>query len=325
MQSRNKRWAGCVSAILLLAASTQIPAEETAPEKSARAVSNIGFEKNPPAALKQKFPMCDEYLKVQWITKKKEIGYSEFEAPLTSVVGNSVARKKVSVLVLMRDPFGAFPELRYDVSSIKESGQLERLFDALRNGKIKGAWGGTNLLVESKDYNFRIDFNSVELEGHPYSFEDEVVFADYQQTVCVVYPNGQRAWIAEGRRPEKIYDKATFDALFNNVKASIAGLDRRVFARTWVLDVNRDGIPDYVGPGSIYSVGNRYYGYHLVEGTGPSATGAPTKKVPTYSFPPQNRTCAVKAPTLYLTTDGKDYFLNNQCNLTDLTSQAGEK
>jgi hypothetical protein len=321
MQSRDKRWAGCVSAILLLAASTQISAEETAPEKSAPGVSNIGFEKNPPAALKQKFPMCDEFLKVQWINKKKEIGYSDFEAPLRDMKSRSAGRREVSVLVLM----GNFPEpeLRYEVSYYKGKGQLESLFDALRSGEIKDVWGGGDLIISSHDASFHIDFNSVEIEGYRYMFDAE--FAGYHRTVCVVYPDGQRAWIAEGRRPERIYDKATVDALFDKVKASIAGLDRGRFARTWVLDVNRDGIPDYVGPGSIYSVGNRYYWYHLVEGTGPSATGAPTKKVPTYTFPPQNRTCAVRLGKRYLTTDGKDYFLNNQCNLTDLTSQAGEK
>jgi hypothetical protein len=320
MQSRDKRWASCVLAMLLLALPTSILADETAGENPAPAVSNIGLEKNPPDSLKKKFPMCDAFLKVQWISKQKQIGYSEYETPLRGRKGRSAGRRKVSVLVLMQEPFG--PEVRYDVSFYRENGQLEKLFEAVRNGKVEGSEGHElDLLVQGKDDSFTVNFDSVELDGYRYSFAAE--FSDYRQTVCVVYADGQRAWIVEGKRPAKMYDKAQLDALLGTLKASGAGMEKWRLENSWVLDVNQDGIPDYYCPEDprstyTYSVGRRYYSSSLVEGT-----GTPTNPLPTFSFPPRNGRCAVKAGGMYLTTDGKNYFINNRCNLTDLTTRAG--
>jgi hypothetical protein len=42
-------------------------------------ITNVGFMENPPKELKEKFPMCDAFLKVEWIDKEKKVGYSEYE------------------------------------------------------------------------------------------------------------------------------------------------------------------------------------------------------------------------------------------------------
>jgi hypothetical protein len=34
---------------------------------------------NPSQKLKERFPMCDAFLKVKWIDKKKKIGYSRYD------------------------------------------------------------------------------------------------------------------------------------------------------------------------------------------------------------------------------------------------------
>ncbi|MDH4191304.1 MAG: hypothetical protein OEW21_14030 [Betaproteobacteria bacterium] len=285
-------------------------------------LGNAGFEKNPPAALKQKFAMCDAFLKVRWINETKQIGHSEFEAPLEDRNGKFLGRGNVSVLVMMKDD--PAPEMRYEISHYKKHGRLEALFDALRNAELTGAWGGTGWNISHRGENFHIDFNA-----GPEDASFAPVLSDYRQTVCVVYPDGRRAWISEGRLPSKLYGKARFDALLRDLKSAGAGVESWQLAQSWILDVNGDGIPDYVNFRSespfTYSLAKHYYTARLVEGSGPSPTGAPTDRIPTYSFPPHHRSCAVEFPFKYLTTDGRRYFINNHCDLTDLTTPAGAK
>jgi hypothetical protein len=310
-----------VLSALLLTSSVVAVAGEGAGNRAAPDFGNVGFEKDPPAALKQKFPMCDAFLKVQWIDRTKQIGYSEFETPLEGKNGESLGRGRVSVVVMMKE-YPA-PEMRYEVSYYKRQGKLKALFNALRNAEPTGAWGGTGWNISYEGEDFHVNFN---VGPDDSSFEQ--VLTDHHQTVCVVYPDGRRAWISEGRRPGKIYDQGRLDSLFGDLKSGGAGIARGELAESWILDVNGDGKPDYVNFGTrssfTYSVAKRYYTTSLIEGTGRPRTGPRSKHVPIYSFPPQDRTCAVKPWPTYLTTDGTSYFINNQCNLTDLTTQAGK-
>lgn len=305
---------------ILLAISTYALAGESGGERVASDVGNFGFEKDPPVALMRRFPMCDAFIKVKWISKERQIGYSEFEAPLQDKNGLPIGKGKVSALVMMK---GA-PDMRYEVSYFKEKGELEMLFEALRNGEITGGWGGTGFDVSYLSENFHINFASGPGES---SFEP--VLSGYQRTVCVVYPDGRRAWILEGRRPEKIFDQGQLDSLFVGLKSAGAEVAQRQLAEGWVLDINGDGISDYVTFGKqwsfTYSSGKRYYTASVMKDARPPSTGTPTSRSTTYTFPPQNRSCALKlGDAHYLTTDGKSYFINNQCNLTGLTRPVGK-
>jgi hypothetical protein len=55
-------------------------------------ISNMGFESNPSPRLKAKFPMCDAFLKVTWIDKKKNIGYSHYEYYGKDIFLNNVCK-----------------------------------------------------------------------------------------------------------------------------------------------------------------------------------------------------------------------------------------
>ncbi len=51
-------------------------------EKGNPVPENIGFMKNPPKELTEKFPMCDAFLKVEWIDKKYNTGYCNYEVTI---------------------------------------------------------------------------------------------------------------------------------------------------------------------------------------------------------------------------------------------------
>jgi hypothetical protein len=61
-----KRVAWIVLALLQFLTLPLCAAETTQP-----AITNIGFMESPPKELKEKFPMCDAFLKVEWIDKEK--------------------------------------------------------------------------------------------------------------------------------------------------------------------------------------------------------------------------------------------------------------
>ena len=48
-------------------------------ERDNPVAENIGFMKKPAKELTEKFPMCDAFLKVEWIDKEKKIGYSRYD------------------------------------------------------------------------------------------------------------------------------------------------------------------------------------------------------------------------------------------------------
>jgi len=67
---------------------------------------------------------------------------------------------------------------------------------------------------------------------------------------------------------------------------------------------------DYLGPSPfIYSYHGNYY--QMQERRNNLGTQ--------WSFPPTDRVCDPRFSTAYLTTDGKSYFVNNECNLTKAT------
>ncbi len=300
----------------LSASSINLLAAEPHVTDATSEIKNSGFEKNPPAALKQKFPMCNEFVKVKWISKERQIGYSEFETPLKNKQGKSIGKGKVSVLVMMKGD----PDMWYEVSYFKEEGTLEKLFDALRNGEISAGWGGTGYDVSYLSDNFHLNF-----AVGPNESDFEPVLSGYQQTVCVVYPDGRRAWISEGKRLDKIYDQAQLDSLLGDLKSAGAELDRYQLNQSWMLDINGDGIPDYVDfshRGFVtYSSGREQYKTSVL-----NATKAPSRNTTDrntrHALPLDYRKCTAKlADSKYITTDGKNYYFNNRCNLTKGTSQ----
>ena len=103
-------------------------AAEMKNESSASDLNNIGFMKNPPKALTEKFPMCDAFLNVKWIAPEKNIGYTHFEAIIKNKYGRFKGRKSVWALVDLDSQ-----TIDYDVYQYNRKGRLQEIFNAVRN------------------------------------------------------------------------------------------------------------------------------------------------------------------------------------------------
>lgn len=271
-------------------------AEEADKAAASAALSNIGFMKNPPKELTEKFPMCDAFLKVDWIDKKKKIGYTHYEARLLNDKGVLRPEKKmVWALVQLHDEW---PSYKLDVYQYKRQGRMNELYEMVREGKP--TWVPMNYAIK---YKGKINVFYGQLSP---------VLSENRQTVCIPYPDGQTAWIIEGKTVRQTYD----DEQISNIEAMITETGGRFSKKRlnslWVLDVNFDGKDDLVLDVSCaYSWSERMYQIGHVRGVDGY------KQI----FPPKNRECYLGTFGIYpLTTDGKSYRISNQCNLTELTS-----
>jgi hypothetical protein len=279
--------------------------------------------------------MCEVFLEIRWIDKSKKIGYATYEAILSRKKAKfDGERRKVSALVIMDD----IPEIDIDVRKYKSQGRLNELSDAVVNGKVT-RWPNTRIEYKDKVYDL---YSSNVVDG---AIENYPLLSDHRQTVCVVYPDELRAWIIEGKSVKHTYTETQLQDLSKRIVETqtrvspeevetpdgVIGGDKYVvppekverFAGfLWVLDINHDGRDDYIGSRSASFIEYSWSDMLYQVRNGYGKTGSQTHSI--LIFPPTNRLCHILPPMGMgiLTTDGKNYYLDNQCNLTELTSPA---
>lgn len=210
----------------------------------------------------------------------------------------------VSALVNLED----IESISYDISFYRRQGRLNEIVNRVRRGNVEGV------------LPMVISYKGEVLHVHPgilLSNNDFVqpLLSDHQQTVCVAYPNGKRAWIAEGKSVERAYGEEQRINLHNRiVKDSDSNTSLSIFITHWTLDINGDGREDYVSTTSFfYSVGDRYFHAQLKgreRGVGDNELFIPSS----------NKSCTNNNAARTITTDGKSYYLD-ACNLTELTTE----
>lgn len=289
--------------LFLVMASPQIFAGELGNKNVAPDISNIGFMENPPKALKEKFPMCDAFLKVEWIDKEKKIGYTHYEALLINDKGIlGTEKKKVWALVNLDD---LSPSYTLDIYQYKRQGRMEELFELVKNGEPSNVPA----------------FFAIKYKWKTTVFYDPLspVLSDNRQTVCIAYPDEQRAWIIEGKSIKHVYSEAQQESLSNRIKETDKSLSRQLLEKLRVIDINFDGKDDYVFQATL--------GFGVIEYSWIDKLYRVGRPVDSFdyilTFPPNNRTCRLRIDGIFpLTTDGKNYYISNQCNLTKLTSHS---
>lgn len=331
----------CTVLILWLAVSSRLYATESIPS----AVTNSGFIENPSKELKNRFPMCDAFLKVEWIDNARKIGYASYEVIMKGKKAKfDGERWKQSALVILSNP----PAFDIDVSKYMSPQRRDHLFAAIRNGEI-ARWPATTIKYKGETIQLHTsDVVDLETQNYP-------LLSDNLLTVCIAYPDEQLAWIIEGKNVKRTYSKSKADDLSSRILESdthvqpgeesipkgieehakyvvrrVVVVDNKTYpvnpeivdeyiGSFWALDINHDGKDDYIGSRSAsliyYSFEDKLYQMRTGNVVHDKSSN------PTYIFPPSNRMC--NSPSLgsgMLTTDGKSYYLDDQCNLTDLTS-----
>jgi len=283
-------------------------AKDAPNEGGAANTGNVGFMRDPPQAIRDRFPMCQAFLDVQWIDERKQIGYLQFDALLMQdrgTKGEPGTSRTFAIVDLNEFVFD------YDVSYYESEGRLEALFEAIRRGNVSAH--GVEMFIDYQGKNFHLNTSSA-----PYYTEGQPLLDDHRRTVCLVYPDGRKAWIVEGRSVNHTYQGATKETMLPKIMAAGKDLSVHSVGSMWVLDINFDGIDDYVSRGSLIYTRNGKLYETLRKQERPGG-----KYI--FRFPPKNAVCRSIDKVFYpLITDGKKYYLSNACDLTSLTSDTKE-
>jgi hypothetical protein len=121
-----------LTVLALLVATSQVAADDEANASTAALAENIGFMRDVPEALKAQFPMCEAFLGVEWIDKKKGIGYTTYQALMKSKDGTSIVQKKKMSALVDLDTLN----FDFDVSDYEAQGRLPEIFEAIQHGTV---------------------------------------------------------------------------------------------------------------------------------------------------------------------------------------------
>lgn len=260
---------------------------------------NRGFVKDPSAELIEKFPMCDDFLNVEWLDKESGYGYVEHDLYLD---GKILPPKKSLIYI-----HGKKAKHMFNLNRFEVSGQFEEVIEAIKKGK--------------KVYSRESTIPAVEYQGkqiyflyHDYIHE---TYADNHQNVCIVFPDNKFSWVVESVDAENIFSHEKIYRGFEDLKKIYPTYKEEWFRRISVGDINHDGIADYYSRETfIFSEkGN----YQVIEKLGSFFDHGKYFK---FGIKSTNRICKIYDYSgSDLTTDGKNYFLNTDCNLTQLSTQ----
>lgn len=284
-------------AFFVMAYGSNIYAGETEKKTDTSTLTNRGFMKNPPKELKEKFPMCDAFLDVEWIDKEKKIGYSTYD-----LYKDGKKNGQMTALIYLNQ---YFPRFAYDLNIYKRKGKLNEIFSFIKKGKIVGDDELLTIRNDKKEITFWTIINWIDIKGPS--------FSDHRKNVCIPYPGNQMMWIVERRQVDKVFTEKQIEERYQKIQKYFPEMQLNSFKEKNVIDFNFDGVDDYyrVDGWFSYSFANQYFNM--------TKTGAGVDYIE-LSFPPFNKKCILKLfSNYYLTTDGKNYFLSNQCNLTELT------
>ena len=300
-----------VCCCMLLCAIPSSAAESDATNATPK-IDNVGFMNNPPKELVDRFPMCDEFLNVEWIDEDKRIGLAIYS--LYKQDGKIGVKYAKSIIDL--DPeymYWRYSANEYYLTETKSSGDqkvvfkkrgLKNIFQFIQKGSVVRH----NILLRVENGDESIELTPVD------DYPGNWTLANYKKNICIVYPNNKNAWLVEKKfatasNKETIKKKLTNAHFWNEdfySKFFNDWFEQGIFP----VDLNKDGIQDYFsGTTSVYSVGNEYY--QVVPGDDDHTY---------YFFPPHDKKCQLLAPMGFtLTTNGTTYLLNNQCSLKEMT------
>lgn len=267
--------------------------------------TNIGFIKSPSNELKKKFPMCDEFLDIKWVSREKGIGEVRHD-----IYKDGKQAGQMHSLVYMNENH---PYDRLELYSFEKNGELENLFKAIRNGEVTTEDKTPYPNVIYGDYSAALTPHNVHDDnGDLYSY------SNFSKQVCAPFPKGDRMWIIESR---SIETKNHSDKIKENIRL-IHGFFPEIKINNlqifWTEDLNNDGIKDIFDENSNWIIFSKKREFDLFER---KKTEVKERSfVWNFKTNKNQNECNIKYTNyfLFISTDGSAYFLNNQCNLSEV-------
>lgn len=289
------------------ALTVQADTKEEIAKTVKRYSNNIGFAKGEKRdKLKKRFPMCEAFLNVNWYDKqpgqKYQRGWSVY-----NVWKNG--KKLTEYAVLIVEPDTRNIRLLSVYWAKRKWGKNWKTF--IRDFRVKNvSFGGVIVTYNGETLTMFKNYYS-------YAIVD-----DYMN-LCIVYPEKDFAYFQAFGIADRRMSKQETTLFLKKIHKYLPNYNEASLQAGTIVDVNHDGKNDIVYTNSascLYSVGKQYYTskwFNLIENN---------NDIFMYVYPPTNKSCSFdfdKSPQ-FNCTDGKDIYIGNFCNLSELTSQKGE-
>lgn len=303
----------CMSSILYAQTKEQIAQEIK------KYSNNIGFlQGSQKEKLKKQFPMCDEFLDVHWFKKqpnKLQRGWRKyttaFDYKYDSDIGQYVKKKQETLI--------------YELVEIQEDGHAEYYGIYFIRRAFPKTWKQViqNMTITGNNKQFTFHYKGKKYDASKFKFK----MADNYLNICVVKPDNKIALFYEMKLADRVLSDEEQNVLVTKISANKLEYKKEYFKYFTPIDINKDNIIDLQSisrPSGYYSVQQTYYESHREK------YGIPEMK---YVFPPKNLTCTVTLDNSFFYICEQSLFFQDVshrkkitiCNLTQLTTQKGEK
>lgn len=302
-------------------------------------IDNVAFMKNVDEKIKNKFPMCDEFLNVSWIVEEKVTGLLKYD--IFDDNCEKVASNLQSIISLQGDrPYWFYETNKYQLyqdegwndsdvymKEIYTNNNLDELVNFIKKSEI---FDTIDHELETRYNGKRIKLFPAIISDHIKNIKNDSSISDvyslacHQKTLCVLFQNSQRAFIYEYKKAKNVKDKEYLRHLSKQLASDTGNQAPNSFFGLWnhsVLDLNSDNIDDYIGFVTFISKDNKYI---FINGFDNIETGLQLHdKTGYYNF---SEICGSSKDYWdeywsYLTTDGNNYYVNNYCNLSPYIKQ----
>lgn len=243
----------------------------------AQSYDNIAFMKNVPKELRQKFPMCDEFLDVTWIDPQRYIGKMKADI----YVGTE--HKGMSHLIILSKKWGAYNTvsfwnyIAYGISKEEyENKDFEKFIREAEFTFDKGYF-----LMTAKKGNKKMEFQISLTSEHPWNdryLSKIATLSFFTKNIFLVHPDTETAILAEEKKPF-IYASLSTEAQksYNDVMKTVIETceiiappskgyrcDMPTVRYATSIDMNYDGVEDFLTGFSLYKDNKPVKGRKLI-------------------------------------------------------------
>ncbi len=232
------------------------------PKAHSEEFQNVGLN-DMPSVLKQRFPVCDKQLVVNWISPEKYQGYSEYDT--YNHHGRYIDRFKAFVNLggasLTYKLVAYYPKDQHDgkqgLIQSKHRGDVYYPYFPEQWRLVGDNWDELYALVRRQGLFY--------LSSGLYSDEqsktvsqivnwiERLTLTNNTKTVCVVYPDEKSVWLAERKAIKYTHTKEQIDVLYGRLKKLFdprllrdnPEAHRHIFETISSYDLNNDGVDDY--------------------------------------------------------------------------------
>lgn len=187
--------------------------------------NNVGFMKNQPKELKEKFPMCDQFLDVKWIRQFPNGGWVGTVISDVYKYDAYPSKSKRNIVVMQRNwPHPSYKNGRllksnlkqFDISGTKYSLSDIELIIYASDQAFSRHWDsesctGEDGLAFKKGNEIKI-IKPALAESSPIldnSGRPKRSYTQFTQNVCITFPDGLYSWVIENKRPFLVKDLMT--------------------------------------------------------------------------------------------------------------------